>query len=78
MVLVVTNLPDDAGDIRDASSIPGSGISPGRGHGNSLKYSCLENLVERAGYNPRVAKGQTQLKQLSMHTRLGWALSSND
>ena len=32
-----------AGDIRDVGSIPGSGRSPGGGHGNPLKYSCLEN-----------------------------------
>ena len=25
------------------SSIPGSGRSPGGGHGNPLQYSCLEN-----------------------------------
>ena len=28
----------------DSSSIPGSGKSPGEGHGNPLQYSCLENL----------------------------------
>ena len=27
----------------DVNSIPGSGTSPGRGHGNPLQYSCLEN-----------------------------------
>ena len=27
----------------DLGSIPGLGISPGEGHGNPLKYSCLEN-----------------------------------
>ena len=27
----------------DTSSIPGSGISPGQGNGNPLKYFCLEN-----------------------------------
>ena len=43
MVLVVNNLPASAGDIRDAGSIPGLGRSPGRGHGNPLQYSCLEN-----------------------------------
>ena len=32
-----------AGDIRDTVSIPGSGRSPGGGHGNPLHYSCLEN-----------------------------------
>ena len=36
MVLVVKNLLADAEDIRDAGSIPGSGRSPGRGHGNLL------------------------------------------
>ena len=30
-------------DLRDAGLIPGSGRSPGGGHGNTLQYSCLEN-----------------------------------
>ena len=52
--LVAENLPDNAGDVRDAASIPRSGRSPGRGHGNSLQYSCLENPMDRnlAGYSP--------------------------
>ena len=37
---VVKNLPVNAGD---TGLIPGSGISPGEGHGNPLPYSCLEN-----------------------------------
>ena len=37
------NKPDNAGDIRDTGSIPGSGRFPGGGHGNLLQYSCLEN-----------------------------------
>jgi len=44
---VVKNLPVDAGDIRDASSIPGLGRFPGRGNGNPLQYSCLENPIDR-------------------------------
>ena len=36
-----------AGDIRDASLIPGSGRSPGGGHGNPLQYSCLKNPMDR-------------------------------
>ena len=32
---------------QDPSSIPGSGRSPGGGHGNPLQYSCLENPVDR-------------------------------
>ena len=47
MELVVKNTPDDAGDTGEAGSIPGSGRSPGRGHGNPLQYSCLENLMNR-------------------------------
>ena len=43
MVLVVNNLPANKGDIRATGSIPGSGRSPGGGHGNPLQYSCLEN-----------------------------------
>ena len=39
MVLAVRNLPANAGDIRDTSFIPGSGRSPGGGHGNLLQYS---------------------------------------
>ena len=41
MALVVKNLPVNAGDIRDADSIPGSGRSPGRGNGNSLTHSSI-------------------------------------
>ena len=43
MVLVVNNLPANAGDLRDAGSILGLGRSPGGGHGNPLQCSCLEN-----------------------------------
>ena len=45
--LMVKNLPDNAGDIRDMGSIPGSGRSPGGGHGNPLQYSCLESPMDR-------------------------------
>ena len=33
---MVKNPPANAGDIRDAGSIPGLGRSPGGGHGNPL------------------------------------------
>ena len=33
MVLVVKNLPANAGDVRDVGLIPGSERSPGGGHG---------------------------------------------
>ena len=43
----VKNPSAKAGDIRDMVSIPGSGRSPGGGHGNLLQYSCLENPLNR-------------------------------
>ena len=61
---MVKNPPDNAGDIRDASSIPGSGRCPGGGHGNTLQYSCLENPMDRGAWWAtvyRVANSQTQL-----------------
>ena len=36
-----------AGDTGEASSVLGSGISPGRGIGSPLQYSCLGNLRDR-------------------------------
>ena len=47
MVLGVKNLPANAGDLRDADLIPGSGRSPEGGKGNPLQYSCLENSMDR-------------------------------
>ena len=33
-----------------ASSIPGSGKSPGEGNGNPLQYSCLGNSMDRGAW----------------------------
>ena len=65
---MVKNLPANAGDVTEVSSVTGSGRSPGGGHGNPLQYSCLENPMDRRAWwvtGHRVAKSQTQLKQLS-------------
>ena len=40
---MIENPLANAGDIRDAGSVPESGRSPGGGHGDPLQYSCLEN-----------------------------------
>ena len=72
MALVLKNLSANVGDVRDMSPIPGSGRSPGGGHGNPLQYSCLENPIDRRVWWAivhSVAQNQTQPKQLSMHTR---------
>ena len=70
VVLVVKNPPAKAGDIRDASSIPGSERSPGGGHGNSLQYSCLGNPMAGGAWwatFDRVAERWTRLERLSTY-----------
>ena len=72
VVLVVKNLPANAGDVREVDLILGSGRSPEGGHGNSLQYSYLENPMERGAWRAtvhRVAQSLTRLKQLSMHIK---------
>ena len=47
------------GDVRDAGSIPGLGISPRGGHGNPLQYSCLEiphRQRSQWGYTPWIRR----------------------
>ena len=73
VALVVKNLPTNAGDIKDVGSIPGLGRFPGRGHGNPLQYSCLENAMDRGAWQATVhgiAKSWTQLKGLSTHAHI--------
>ena len=50
VALVVKSLPANTGEVREMSSIPGSGRSTGRGHGNPLQYSCLENPMDRGAW----------------------------
>ena len=50
VVLVIKNLPANAGDERETGSIPGSGRSPGGGHGNLLQYSDLQNPMVRGAW----------------------------
>ena len=64
VALVEKNLPAnaDAGNVRVVSSVPGLGRSPGGRNGNPLKYSCLENPVDRGAWWAtvhRVAKSRT-------------------
>ena len=44
---VVKKSTCNAGPTGDKGSIPGSGRSPGGGHGNSFQYSFLENPMDR-------------------------------
>ena len=47
VALVIKNPLVNTGDTRDAGSILGLGRSPGKGQGNPLQYSCLENPMDR-------------------------------
>ena len=59
---VVRNLPANAGH---TGSIPGSGRSLGEGNGNPLKYSCLENPMDRGAR-------QTTLQGVSKELDTSW------
>ena len=72
VTLAIKNPPANAGDVRDANSIPGLGRSPGEGNDNPLQYFCLGNPLDRGAWRDTVhgvTKSQTQQKWLSMHTR---------
>ena len=64
------NLPANTRDLRDVGWIPGLGRSPGGGYGNPLRYSCLENPMDKGAWQAtvhRVAQSWTWLKWLSRH-----------
>ena len=73
MLLVVKNLPANAGDVRDSSLIPGLGRSPRARQGNPLQYSCLEDPMDRGAWRAtahRVAMNWAQPKGLRRYTRV--------
>ena len=37
-------------NVGDLGSIPGSGRSPGKGNGDPIQYSCLENPMDRGAW----------------------------
>ena len=69
---MVKNPSANAGDIRDAGSIPRWGRSPGGGHGNPLSILAWRIPMDRGAWQATVhgvTKSQTQLKRLSTHTQ---------
>ena len=72
VVLVVKNLPANAGDTRDVGSIPGLTRFPGP----TPVFFSEESHGQRrlVIYSFRVAKSQTQLKPLSTHAYQGCSL----
>ena len=77
MVLVVKNPHARVRNVRDLSSIPGLGRSPGGGYGNPLHYSCLENLHGQrslAGYSPEGHK-ESDMTKATEHAIISCLLS---
>ena len=50
--------------------MPGSGKSPGGGHGNPLQYSCLENPMDRGAW-------QAIVHGVSRESDMTWRLNNN-
>ena len=75
VVPVVKNLPANSGDTGNVGSMPGSGRSPGGGHGDPLQYYCLENSVDRRARQVmlhRITKSRHDWSYLaSMHACIG-------
>ena len=57
---MVKNLPANAGNLRDAGSIPELGRSPGERHGNPLQYSCLDTPMNRKAWWVTVHVGRKE------------------
>ena len=65
ILLVVKNLSDNAGDVRDMGSIPGSGRFPYRRACQPIPVSLLRESHGQKSH--RVSQSQAQLKRPSMH-----------
>ena len=75
VVLVIKNLPTNAGDTGDLGLIPGSGRFPGEGNCNPLQYSCLENPMDRVAWQAtvhNVTQSQTWHAQYISNSKVVW------
>ena len=71
VVLMVKNPPVNAGDIRDAGSIPRLGKSPGGGNGDLLLAWRIP-WTEEPGWLPFLgSQSQTRTKHLNEHKDIG-------
>ena len=84
MVFMIKNVPANIGNIKDADFILGTERSPGRGHGNPLLSSCLDNSMdiscteEPGELQSMKLQSRTQLKGLSTNTRKEWGRKQQD
>ena len=77
---MVKNTPANAGDVRNTGLIPGSGRSPGGGHGNPLQFLPGESHGQRslAGYTVHGATGldTTEHARIPAHSSTRQAFSN--
>ena len=66
------------GNKGNTSLIPGSGRSPGGGHGSPLQYPCLENpwTEEPSGLQSMGSQSRTRVKGVSTHACTASKLSN--
>ena len=66
--------------IREVGLFPGSGRSPGGGHGNPLQCSCLENPTDRGAWRAAVhgvaESGMTEPPSLTPLDKAGVTFSN--
>ena len=77
---MVKNPSANAGDKRDADSIPGSGRFPGVGNDNVLHYSCLERFHGQrslVGYSPHGRKQSDRIECAHIHIHV-FHIKSNE
>ena len=70
-MVLVKNLPANAGATGDLSSIPGSGRSPGVGSGHHFCILGLENSMDKGAWWATVHGGLKELdmtEQLNIHS----------
>ena len=60
-------MPANTGEVRDTGWIPGSGRSPGGGNGQSLQYSCLENLMDRGAWQAHGVEESNVTEQQTLY-----------
>ena len=68
-----SNGKESACNAGDPGAVPGSGRYPGKGRGNPLQYSCLENSMDRGAWQitvHRVAKSWTLLNDFHFHANI--------
>ena len=69
---MVKNLPANSGDLGDMGLISGLGRFPGRGNGNPLQYSCLENSKDRGAWRA-IVHGVPESDTTECNTASAWA-----